>query len=347
MLSSMTSPRSTERRRMSSWPDSIRTLSSRLSTRRIRRSTPRSTLASSSAWGSGPSVASPSRSISIDASCAASGVRNSCEMLPSTLSRARRAASRSVSSRITCTCWPPTGAALTITAERVLPSSRHSISDARPWPPPRAPRMGAVCLAGAAPVGARARPQHVATEPPQHLRFLQAQQPHHLRVRVADHALLVHRVDAFGDAAENGTRLGLAAPQRVGQVGEVAAHLLHRARQRADLGRCDRRNRGGEVALPEAQRHVAQRDDRPREPATVEQACEARDPPPRRGRRASASAGTTGHCARTPRRRARRRAGPPPRPWAPPRPAWRHRCCRRGARQRRPARRRARASAAP
>ena len=45
--------------------------------------------------------AEPSRSSSIDASCAASGVRNSCEMFASTVSRVRRAASSSVSSRST------------------------------------------------------------------------------------------------------------------------------------------------------------------------------------------------------------------------------------------------------
>ena len=67
-------------------------------------------------------VSRPSRSSSIDASCAASGVRNSCEMFASTESRARRTPSSSVSSRMTCTCSSSTGAALVMIVVRGAPS---------------------------------------------------------------------------------------------------------------------------------------------------------------------------------------------------------------------------------
>ena len=69
-------------------------------------------------------VSKPSRSSSIDASCAASGVRNSCEMFTSTESRARRTPSSSVSSRMTCTCSSSTGAALVMIVVRGAPSLR-------------------------------------------------------------------------------------------------------------------------------------------------------------------------------------------------------------------------------
>ncbi len=116
--SSTTSAISMLCRRTSSWPDSMRTLSSRLSMSRVRRSVPRSSDSTSSSSFSGGLVFNPSRSSSMDASCAASGVRNSCETFASTVSRARRTPSSSVSSRRTCTCMPLTTRELVMTVWR-------------------------------------------------------------------------------------------------------------------------------------------------------------------------------------------------------------------------------------
>ena len=70
---------------------------------------------------------------STEASCAESGVRNSWEMFASTVSRARRTASSSVSSRITCTCRPPAGAALVMTTVRGTPPAlKYSVACALP-----------------------------------------------------------------------------------------------------------------------------------------------------------------------------------------------------------------------
>ena len=106
----------------------------------------------------------PSRSISIDASCAASGVRNSCEMLPSTVSRARRAASSSVSSRITCTCWLSTGAALVMTMSALAVAPVEQRLGAAAGRRCARAQDRAVRLAGRGAVGSAARPQHVAAE---------------------------------------------------------------------------------------------------------------------------------------------------------------------------------------
>ena len=127
--SSATSASATLCWRMASWPDSMRTLSSRLSISCVRRSVPRSSELTSSRCLSRGSSSSPARSSSMEASCAASGVRNSCEMLASTESRARRTASSSVSSRITCTCSPSTCAALVMTVVRGSPAAGAELLD--------------------------------------------------------------------------------------------------------------------------------------------------------------------------------------------------------------------------
>ena len=86
-------------------------------------------------------VPMPSRSSSIDASCAASGVRNSCEMFASTVSRVRRTASSSVSSRSTCTCKPSAdGGALAMTTRRGL-SSSNGMTCSSGAPGAAAPRL--------------------------------------------------------------------------------------------------------------------------------------------------------------------------------------------------------------
>ena len=151
-------------RRTSSWPDSMRTLSSRLSMRRVRRSVPRSSDSTSSSSFSGGLVFSPSRSSSMEASCAASGVRNSWMTFASTVSRARRTPSSSVSSRITCTCRPLTMRELVITVWR-LPELVCSCSTDCALPAWRARRMGqAVVAQGRVPL-AIPGPQGLSTSP--------------------------------------------------------------------------------------------------------------------------------------------------------------------------------------
>ncbi len=161
--SSTTCASATGWRRMPSWPDSMRTLSSRLSIRRVRRSVPRCSDWSSSPRRSRGIGSSPSSISSSEASCAESGVRNSCEMLASTVSRARRTASSSVSSRRTCTCRPPAGAALVITIVRGSPlACRYSVACA--LPSSRAVKIGQLKSQGRRPStsrGLRTSPQNL------------------------------------------------------------------------------------------------------------------------------------------------------------------------------------------
>ena len=104
----------------------------------------------------------------MEASCAASGVRNSCEMLASTESRARRTASSSVSSRITCTCRPSTCAALVMTVVRSSPAAAPSCSMALALPALRAATIGQRPSQGRRPSSAL-RLEHVAAEAPDRL----------------------------------------------------------------------------------------------------------------------------------------------------------------------------------
>src|SRR5580658_2033019 len=96
-----------------------------------------------------------------------------------------------------------------------------------------------------------ARLEHIAAEAPDRLLGGHIQQPRGLRVEVADETVAVDRVDALDDAAEYRLRLGLAPPQRAGEIDEVAAHVLHGARQRADFGGTARRDGGREITAAE------------------------------------------------------------------------------------------------
>ena len=244
---------------MPSWPDSMRTLSSRLSIRRVRRSVPRSSDSTSSFCCSRDIVSRPSRSSSIDASCAASGVRNSCEMFASTESRARRTPSSSVSSRMTCTCSSSTGAALVMIVVRGAPFAEVQLLgrlriafDARAQD--RAAR-----LARSLPFS-DARLQHVAAESADRLVRLHAEQPRGLRIQIANDARLVDRVDAFDDAAEHGLRLGLAPTQRrrSARTRLLRMSSIVRASLPTSLRAADR-NRGREIAVAELSDRIGQR----------------------------------------------------------------------------------------
>ena len=154
----ITSSNSTSCLRMPSWPASIRTLSSRLSISHVNRCVPR--CSDDTSWRCPPSsiVPMPSLRSSIEASCAASGVRNSCEMLASTVSRVRRTASSSVSSRSTCTWMPSAGAALAITTRRTLSSGPGTTcSTARAEPSRRAWTIGHAYSHGRRPLASRRR----------------------------------------------------------------------------------------------------------------------------------------------------------------------------------------------
>ena len=48
---------------------------------------------------------------------------------------------------------------------------------------------------------------------------------------------VIDREYALDHAAEHGLRFGLAPAQRIGEIDQIAAHLVHRARQCADLQR--------------------------------------------------------------------------------------------------------------
>jgi hypothetical protein len=78
---------------------------------------------------------------------------------------------------------------------------------------------------------------------------LHAQQPRGLLVHVGDVPLAIDGIHAFDDAAQHGLRLGLALAQRAGEVHQVAAHVVHRARQLADFRRTTLRNGRGEIPL--------------------------------------------------------------------------------------------------
>ncbi len=104
-----------------------------------------------------------SRSSSIDASCAESGVLNSCDTLARMVSRSRRAASTSVSSRSTCTWRPFTGGALVMTVVSIEPSRNRRRSVARLAPRERAWTIGQLSAHGRtppAPCGSSTSPQN-------------------------------------------------------------------------------------------------------------------------------------------------------------------------------------------
>ena len=109
---------------------------------------------------------------------------------------------------------------------------------------------GAVVLAGAHAIFA-ARLQHIPAETADGLARRDGQQPCGSVVHIGDAALLIDGVHAFDDAAEHRLRFGFALPERVGEIDEVAAHVIHGARQLPDLRRAAGGNRGGEVALAE------------------------------------------------------------------------------------------------
>ena len=75
-----------------------------------------------------------------------------------------------------------------------------------------------------------------------------------LRIQIADRTILVDGIDSLDDPGEHGLRLGLAPAQRTRQIDEIAAHVLHGARQSANFGGAARRNGGGEISLAEAHR---------------------------------------------------------------------------------------------
>src|SRR6185437_17027322 len=91
------------------------------------------------------------------------------------------------------------------------------------------------------------RLQYVPAEAADGRLRLDAQQPGGLDVQISDVAALIHRVDALDDAPEHRLRLGLPAPQRAGQLQQVATHVLHGSGEGADLRGTAGRNRYGEV----------------------------------------------------------------------------------------------------
>jgi hypothetical protein len=111
----------------------------------------------------------------------------------------------------------------------------------------------AVGVAGPHATGGR-RPQDVAAEPAHGLGAGDAQQLFGAGVQVADAAVAIHGEHALDDALEHGLGLGLALAERVGELDEIAAHVLHGAGQRAHLGRAVQRDGRGEVTLAKARR---------------------------------------------------------------------------------------------
>ena len=98
-----------------------------------------------------------------------------------------------------------------------------------------------------------------------------------LRVEVADAPVGVDGVDALDHALQHGLGLGLVLAQSRREVEEVAAHVVHRARERLDLLRALGRDRGGEIALAEALGVVRERLDRRADAPREQQRCEERD----------------------------------------------------------------------
>ena len=126
------------------------------------------------------------------------------------------------------------------------------------------------------------RLQHIAAELADDFAWPAGPAVAHLRIGVADAPLVIDRVYALDDAAEHGLGFGLAPPQRIGQVDQIAPHLVHRARERADLQRRHGRQRGGKkIAAADALGQIAQRDHRTGEPAPVQHAGQAGDRPRR------------------------------------------------------------------
>src|SRR5690606_16831326 len=79
--------------------------------------------------------------------------------------------------------------------------------------------------------------QHIAAESTDRLVCLDAEQSRGLRIEIANHSRSIDGVDTFDDAAQNGLCLYLASAQRVSELHEIVAHVLHRARELADLFR--------------------------------------------------------------------------------------------------------------
>ena len=137
---------------------------------------------------------------------------------------------------------------------------------ARPAPPaPSRGRAVAARLQYRARVVARAaaarvalRLEHVAAEHARGLGGGHVEKPLRLRIQEADPALLVDRVNAFDDAAENRLGFGLAAPQLARETDEVAAHLVHRVAEHRELLAAAHGNRGGQVARPKPSRGLGQ-----------------------------------------------------------------------------------------
>ena len=113
------------------------------------------------------------------------------------------------------------------------------------------PQDRAVGLAGTNAIRAL-RLEQIAAEAADRRLRVDAEQLRGLGIQVADVAVAIHREHALDDSGEHALGLGLAPAQRAGEIHQVAAHVFHGARQRADLGGAPDRNRGREVALAEA-----------------------------------------------------------------------------------------------
>ena len=118
-----------------------------------------------------------------------------------------------------------------------------------------------------------------------------------LRVEVADAPIGIDGVDALDHALQHRLGLGLALAQRRGEVEQVPAHVVHRARERLHFLRALCRDRGGEVALPEAFRGICERLDR------------CADAPSEQERGEQRSAGEQDRHEREPAHEARDRSG--------------------------------------
>jgi len=81
-----------------------------------------------------------------------------------------------------------------------------------------------------------------AAEPADDLALRTLQQSRDLCVGIADVAFRIDCKHTLDHTAEHSLCLGLALAQGVGQIHKIAAHLIHRARQRIDLQRRYRRD---------------------------------------------------------------------------------------------------------
>jgi len=124
-------------------------------------------------------------------------------------------------------------------------------------PASRAARIGQAVSHGRCPPAPQGR--STSAEAPDDCGGLDAEHARRLRVQIADVALRIHGEHALDHSLQQRLCLGLAPPQRGGDVDQVAAHVLQRPGERRDLRRAADRDRGREVAPSELDRGSRQR----------------------------------------------------------------------------------------